>query len=460
MQRRTLTLRLIAASAIWIVGTLCAAGLLLLLLFQDHIERRFDAALADHLQELAAASEVGPDGTLQLSWTPFDPRFNRPQSGWYWQIEQGDAAVERSPSLWPEHLKVGPASADDRIQELSGPAGERLRAIVTPVTLPGAPGGFVYTIAGPAVNVHQDVREFGAKLAGTLALLALGLVGAVVAQVHYGLLPLRRMQMALAQVRSGSAPRLPESFPGEVQPLVHELNALLDHNAALLERARTQTGNLAHALKNPLTVIRREAGAIAVPHGPVLREQADLMSRQIEWHLARARAAGARGVLGARAAVAEVARDLQFSLERLYRERALEIELGDLNGLVFQGDAQDLEEMLGNLMDNACKWARSRVRLSGARSGTHLRLAVEDDGPGIAQHDREEVLLRGRRLDETTAGAGLGLAIVGDLAELYRGSLELRDSDLGGLCALLDLPATAPPAGAGPAIESPMPVRR
>ena len=394
MRRRTLTLRLIAASAIWIVGTLCAAGLLLLLLFQDHIERRFDAALADHLQELAAASEVGPDGTLQLSWTPFDPRFNRPQSGWYWQIEQGDAVIERSQSLWPERLTVGPASADDRIQELTGPGGERLRAVVTPITLPGAPGGFVYTIAGPAVDVHQDVREFGAKLAVTLAVLALGLVGAVVAQVHYGLLPLKRMRLALAQVRSGAAPRLPESFPGEVQPLVHELNALLDHNAA--SRARPDSDRQPRArAQEPADRDPQRGGRDRGAARPVLREQADLMARQIEWHLARARAAGAHGVLGARAAVADVARDLQFSLERLYRERALEIELRDLNGLVFQGDAQDLEEMLGNLMDNACKWARSRVRLSGRRSGTQLRLAVEDDGPGIAQHDREEVCCAG-----------------------------------------------------------------
>ena len=174
------------------------------------------------------------------------------------------------------------------------------------------------------------MREFGAKLAVTLTALALGLVGAVVAQVYYGLRPLQHLRLALAQVRSGSAPRLPESFPGEVQPLVHELNALLDHTAALLERARTQTGNLAHALKNPLTVIRNEAGALAAPHGPVLREQADVMGRQIEWHLARARAAGAHGVLGARTVVAEVARDLEFSLERLYRERALAVELRDL----------------------------------------------------------------------------------------------------------------------------------
>ena len=389
MRRRTLTLRLIAASAIWIVGTLCAAGLLLLLLFQDHIERRFDAALADHLQELAAASEVGPDGTLQLSWTPFDPRFNRPQSGWYWQIEQGDAVVERSQSLWPERLTSGPASADDRIQELTGPGGERLRAVVTPITLPGAPGGFVYTIAGPAVDVHQDVREFGAKLAVTLAVLALGLVGAVVAQVHYGLLPLKRMRLALAQVRSGSAPRLPESFPGEVQPLVHELNALLDHNADA-PRARPDPDRQPRARaqepadRDPQRggrdrgTARTRAARAGRPHG-----QADRVASR----------AGAGGRCPRRARRAGCgggcARDLEFSLERLYHERALEIELRDLNRLVFQGDAQDLEEMLGNLMDNACKWASSRVRLSGTRSGARLRLAVEDDGPGIAQHDRE-----------------------------------------------------------------------
>ena len=207
-------------------------------------------------------------------------------------------------------------------------------------------------------------------------------------------------------------------------------------------------------------MIRSEAGAIAAPHGPVLREQVDLMGRQIEWHLARARAAGAHGVLGARAAVADAARDLQFSLQRLYRERPLEIELRDLDDLVFQGDAQDLEKMFGNLMDNACKWAHSRVCVRGSRSGAHLRLAVEDDGPGIGQPDREGVLLRGRRLDETTAGAGLGLAIVCDLAELYRGSLELTGSDLGGLRATVELPAAAPTAGSDQAIEVPMPVRR
>lgn len=441
MWRSTLSLRLITASAIWIVGTLCAAGLLLLMLFRDHIERRFDGQLRDHLEELAAASETDATGALVLNWRPLDPRFNRPQSGWYWQIDQADEVIARSDSLWPERLPAGPSTADDHIHEATGPAGEALRAVVMPISLPKAPGAFVYTVAGPVDDIHRDVREFAAKLGITLAGLALGLIAVVVGQVRYGLRPLQRLRAALAEVRAGSERHLPAGFPEEVQPLVQELNALLDHNGALLERARTQTGNLAHALKNPLTVIQGEASAIPAPHGPVLREQALVMRRQIEWHLARARAAGSHGVLGARAPVAAVAGDLKFSLERLYRERGLDIEVRDMSGLVFQGDVRDLEEMLGNLMDNACKWACSKVRVGGLQRGAHFVLSVEDDGTGIGDGDREQVLLRGHRLDESTLGAGLGLGIVHDLAGLYRGSLELIRSELGGVCARLELPA-------------------
>jgi signal transduction histidine kinase len=349
--------------------------------------------------------------------------------------------VLRSASLWPARLQAGPPDGDRHQQSLRGPAGEALRALVMPITLPEAEDAFVYTITGPVADIAADVGEFAVKLAVTLAVLALGLIGAVVAQVRFGLAPLQRLRRAVTEVRAGAAVRLPESFPGEVQPVVSELNALLDSHAALLERARSQAGNLAHALKNPLTVIRNQAQALPEPHGTVVREEAEAMDRQIEWHLARARAAGAYGVLGARTSVVDVARDLRFSLERLHRDRALRIELGDVDGLVFQGDPQDLEEMLGNLMDNACKWARGRVRVAGSRRGDRLWLAVEDDGPGIAGDKIEAALARGRRLDEATAGTGLGLGIVRDLAELYRGSLDLGRSDLGGLRAILELPA-------------------
>jgi signal transduction histidine kinase len=441
MGRNTLTLRLIAASSLWVIGTLAVAGVLLVLLFRDHIERRFDTALNDHLEELVAASETGPAGAPQLSWQPSDPRFNRPHSGWYWQIEQGGVARAHSVSLWRSRLAVVPRPAGPRIQDLVGPAGERLRALVMPITLPDLPEPLVYTIAGPVADIDRDVGEFAAKLAATLCVLGLGLLGAVMLQVRYGLQPLQMLRSALGRIRSGATDRLPDAFPGEVQPLVAELNALLNHNATLLERARTQTGNLAHALKNPLTVIRNEAALIEGRQGAVLREQAGAMARQIDWHLTRARAAGAHGVLGARAPVADIARDLQFSLPLLHRDRPVEIELVGLETLVFQGDGQDLEEMLGNLMDNACKWARRLVQVSGRRTDGLLLIAVDDDGPGIAEPCRAEALLRGRRLDEAKPGVGLGLDIVRDLAALYRGMLTLDRSELGGLRARLELPA-------------------
>jgi signal transduction histidine kinase len=447
MRRRTLTLRLIAASAIWIVGTLCAAGLLLLLLFQDHIERRFDAALADHLQELAAASEVGPDGSLQLSWTPFDPRFNRPQSGWYWQIEQGDAIVERSRSPG-RALRPGPASADEAYQEPGRRANgcaqssRRSRCLERPA---------VSSIRSPARPSSIRTCAVGTKLALTLAVLALGLVGAVVAQVHYGLLPLKRMRLALAHVRSGAATRLPETFPGEVQPLVHELNALLDHNADLLERARTQTGNLAHALKNPLTVSAARRARSRHRTAPCCA------SRPTSWPgrssgISRGRARQVPTACSARGR-GGVWQDLQFSLERLYRERAMEIELRDLNACP---RAMPGPRGCSRLMDNACKWAAASGSVAPSAPGCGSRSRTTARGSPAMRG----VMLRGQRLDETTAGAGLGLAIVRDLAELYRGSLELTRSSLGGLCATLDLPAAAPTAGSGPAIDVPLPVGR
>ncbi len=260
-------------------------------------------------------------------------------------------------------------------------------------------------------------------------------------QVRFGLRPLKALRQALADIRAGRAHHLPESFPDEVQPVVSELNALLDHNAAVLERARTQAGNLAHALKNPLTVARNEAREVAGDHGRTLREQLGVVSASIDRHLSRARAAGTADVLGARTAVAPAIEDLRFSMERLHRGRQLAIRVAGTEGLFFHGDHHDLEEMVGNLLDNACKWARSEVLVTTSSAGGRLLIAIEDDGPGIPDERRDEVLQRGRRLDEAVPGAGLGLDIVQDVAELYRGRLRLAASSLGGARAELELPA-------------------
>ncbi|MFQ5773574.1 MAG: ATP-binding protein [Kiloniellaceae bacterium] len=443
MRRRTLTFRLAATSIVWVAASLLAAGVLLVFLFRDHIERRFDRQLRAHLEELVAASEIAPSGALELTWTPSDPRFRLPYSGWYWQIADGAGIAGRSQSLWRDGLDLtGPTTGGGaRIQLLTGPEGEALRAVVQHITLPESEARYTFAVAGPVSDVQADVDRFATQLSVTLGALGIGLLGAVLVQVRFGLRPLRAMRRALADIRAGRAPHLPETFPEELQPVVTELNALLDHDAAMLERARTQAGNLAHALKNPLTVIRNEARGIAGEPGRILRDQAALVGERIDRYLSRARAAGSSAVLGARTPLAATLEDLRFTLGLLYEGRGLALTVSGAEGLVFRGDPRDLEEMAGNLMDNACKWARGQVCVTAGRKGERLRIAIEDDGPGIPDERLAEVLDRGRRLDEAAPGSGLGVAIVRDLVELYRGALTIGASPLGGVRAELDLPA-------------------
>ncbi len=444
MLRKTLTLRLIGTSIVWVVASLLAAGILLVLLFRDHIERRFDAMLVGYLEELVAASELADTGALTLAWTPVDPRFNRPHSGWYWQILQGENAAAQSNSVWHSRLDITaprPGSGP-QIQQFTDPGNQLARALVEDITLPEAETHFTFVVAAPVADIERDVKEFTSNLTITLSALGIGLLCAVLFQVGFGLQPLRAMQRALADIRSGRSDRLPETFPDEVQPLVTELNALLDHNAALLDRARVQSSNLAHGLKNSLTVITNEAREVKGKQGRILRDRAASMANGIDRYLSRARAGGPGTALGARTAVRDVVEDLRFSMDLLFKDRALDIRVSGLDGLSFKGDRQDLEEMLGNLMDNACKWARTEVLVRGEQAGGRVVIAIEDDGPGISEEQQAKVLQRGRRLDETVPGNGLGLDIVRDVAELYRGTIKLGRSRLGGLSVRLDLPAS------------------
>ena len=328
-----------------------------------------------------------------------------------------------------------------RIQQLVGPENETLQVLVQNITFPQSKHPLLFVVAGPAAEIEQEVWAFTIQVAITLAVLGIGLLLAVWFQVRFGLRPLKALQQALGDIRLGKEERLPQNFPEEVQPVASELNALLDHNSALLVRARTQAGNLAHAIKNPLTVIRNEAKTIEAEQGNIIRKQADSMTASMNRYLLRVRIAGTADVLGARSNVESVVKDLCFYMERLYRERDIEINHVLPADCWFQGEAQDLEEMLGNLIDNACKWANSMVSISAECTDNRLVILVEDDGEGIPEELHHFVLKRGRRLDEDTPGSGLGLDIVRDIAELYRGSLELDHSTFGGLLARLDLPA-------------------
>jgi signal transduction histidine kinase len=297
-------------------------------------------------------------------------------------------------------------------------------------------------VAGETSEIDAAVRSFNKTLFWSLGLLGVGLLVALLIQIRFGLQPLRRIRQAIIAVRTGRAQRLEGEFPVEIEPLSNELNVLIEHNAAVLERARTQVSNLAHALKTPLSVLANESNAAEGPLAETVKRQTISMRRQIDHYLARARTAAAARVLGVRTEVDAVTEDLRRTLERIHIDRRIRIETRVPMGLGFRGEREDLEEMLGNLADNACKWAKSHVVIAARREGNHIQFIVDDDGPGVPPEQRDALFHRGKRLDESVPGSGHGLAIVREVAELYGGSVTLGTAPGGGLRAMLSLPAT------------------
>ncbi|MGE0651049.1 MAG: sensor histidine kinase [Alphaproteobacteria bacterium] len=446
----TIGFRLIAFALAWIVGAIVAGGLLLSSLFEDHVRRGFDDRIEVLLETLVTVTDADPATGVRLLGAQGEPRFERPFSGWYWQIEDKQGIRLASRSLWDQALDLpsSPTADADGISryELPGPRGQKLRVVERPIRFDAAGTPFRYAVAGDLAEAEAELRPFRVTLAWSLGLLGLGLIAAVVIQVHFGLGPLRRLRTALARVRAGTAEKLEGDFPGEIRPLVNEANQLIAHVSDVVERARTHVGNLAHALKTPLSVLAVEAEKAGGEKdtglaGTVARETARMRER-IDHHLARARTAASAALIGQRTEVLPVAEGLARALTRMHAERIKAIPVEVPATLVFRGDSQDIEEMLGNLMENACKWAKSQVRVGGAAApGGRLRLWVEDDGPGLRPEDRERATARGARLDESVPGSGLGLNIVSEIAALYGGKLILGTASLGGLKAEIDLPA-------------------
>jgi signal transduction histidine kinase len=285
------------------------------------------------------------------------------------------------------------------------------------------------------------VRGFVAATALAFLLLAAGMIGAVVVQVRVGLQPLFDLRREVAAVRRGKSERLQKTYPTELAPLADELNALVAHNQEVVERQRTHVGNLAHALKTPLSVMAAEADLHPGELAEVVERQADAMRRQVDHHLRRARAAARSQGQGERTSVAEVLDELARTLERIFQDKGVTIDWDAEEDLFFQGERQDLLEIAGNAMENAAKWSRGRVRVrTAALSPERFSLTVEDDGAGLPPERRAEVLERGARLDESAPGSGLGLSIIDELARAYGGDLRLEDSTLGGLRVALELP--------------------
>jgi signal transduction histidine kinase len=453
LKLNALSTRLIAAAAVWTMLGLAVGGVVLSAAFRSAAQNSFDSALSADMDGVIAAAEPDSQGGVVLQQRFLSHRFDRVYSGLYYQIvplQAGGPGTQISRSLFDKTITLqnGTHKGPALWGYAAGPSGQHLRVLARRIEFPVAatadPGdvrAYRLYVAGDLAEVDAQAAEFDGTLIWSFVILGLGLVAAIFLQVRIGLQPLRKLREALARIRAGKARRLEGSFPAEIAPLAAELNSLIAHDEEVVGRARTHVSNLAHSLKTPLSVLSGEAQAQAGPLADTVRRQVAAMRRQVDHYLARARASGALDVLGSRTPVHKVLSDLARVLMRIHEARAIRIAFDCPPDLFFRGERQDLEEMVGNLMDNACKWAAAQVTVTAARRGAVLTLTVEDDGPGLSPQERTQVGMRGERLDESVPGSGLGLAIVGDIAKLYAGSLELGASPLGGLQARLTLPA-------------------
>jgi signal transduction histidine kinase len=452
----SLAARLIAAAVIWTALGLATGGFFLSNAFHSAVQDNFDTTLQVDLDGLIAAAEPDPQGGVVFEERFTNRRFERVYSGLYWQItplDPGQKTVQISHSLFDRSIHIHNARQDGNLTfgYADGPDNQKLRVLARhvefPITATPRPDdvrAYTILVAGDIAEVDAETNDFNGTLIWAFALLGIGLIIAIFLQVRIGLLPLRRVRESLTRIRDGKARRLEGRFPAEIAPLASELNSLIQHSEEVVGRARTHVANLAHFLKTPLTVLSSEAEAQPGPLADAVKRQVDSMRRQVDHYLARGRAAGALDVLGNRTKVKSVLDDLARVLERIHENRGIEIEVECSPQLFFRGERQDLEEMSGNLIDNACKWAKSRVVITAtATASAKWQLKIEDDGPGLAPENRERVLERGEKLDESVPGSGLGLSIVEDIAKLYGGTFELGTSPLGGLEARLNLPAIA-----------------
>lgn len=456
---RSLTRRLIWLASAWIVVALVISALVLTQAFQESALRRLGAMLNETIDEIVVGASRTPQGEAipQIQ----DARTLRLLSGKYWQIMEvrpnGQlVSLARSTSLWRYDLALPadlPARLDAAFGDVitfntTGPKDdaetrEPLRVAASMKSIPRHEHPVIFIAALDRSDVDADTRQFARVTWIAFLILGLGLVSAVFIQVRIGLRPLFDLRNEIADVRKGKSARIGRYYPQEIQPLAEQVNRLLDHNQEVVDRQRTHVGNLAHALKTPISVMLAEAGTSEGDLPELVRRQTKIMQGQVDHHLRRARAAArAAHGLGETTPVAEVLDELAVMIEQVFRDKNVEIDWRAPDSLSFLGERQDLQEILGNLIENAAKFSRRRVRVSAGGSGLgQMILVVEDDGAGLPADQRDTVMQRGARLDESAPGSGLGLSIVDDLTRAYGGRLMLSDSDMGGLKAVLELPA-------------------
>ncbi|WP_394152060.1 ATP-binding protein [Vibrio maritimus] len=436
VKKLSLKTRLLLAATLWLSAMTIAAGVSIPGLVRDYLISDLEIQLGHAMDEIAANLEVNDEGQLVLATRLSDPRFNQPYSGLYWQINTKSDSL-RSRSLWDKTLQT---KGKDKRPHYFGANNEKLIAIKRTLFLPDVSDGVTIVIGQDEDPIDDTLESLTGELWLILGVMVLGILALIVGQVSWSLRPLGKMQRELKRLRTAEQHSLDEQYPKEIAPLVKDLNALLFHYQELLERARHHAGNLSHALKTPLSVLKNELESLSEEDRAKLQPQITQIQAQIDYHLGRARMAGAMNILAVKSSPSERVDAISLAFDKVYAEREIAL-ISELDtDLEVAVEKADLDEMLGNLLENAYKWSDSLILVhSNDIDDSEVELIIEDDGPGIPLEQCREVTKRGVRLDESTPGTGLGLNIVSEMAHSYRGQLELGESKMGGLRAVLKL---------------------
>ena len=463
MRINSLATRFLAISILWSALALVVTAILLTTLYKNNAQKNFQELLTAHLYNLMGVVDRSDNGALTGSPNLGDPHFQQPFSGWYWSViplddksgEVKNRLSIRSNSLGGEKLNTPGTKTVPfkdgflRVFQIIGIQGEELTVAEAQIFLGEGDNLYRFLVAGNNETLEQETSEFTQNLVIFLALFGVGIVISTFVIIKYGFRPLDRAKDALNDIRNGEVERLEGTFPDEITPLITEMNALIDANKTVLERARTQVGNLAHALKTPISVLKNEARSPGVDLAPKVIEQTENMQEHVQRYLGRARIAAQVGSINARTPVAPVLGRMVRVMQRLNPHLQYVKNDSGAEGFSFRGEQQDLEEVLGNLIENASRFAVEQVKISVHSApipnniqATMLEMIIEDDGPGLSKEQRAKALKRGLRLDETKPGSGLGLSIVNDIVQEYKGAIELGESELGGLKVCVFLPLT------------------
>lgn len=455
MSQISLTKRVVILSSLWTTLAIVLLGWLLLSQFRAGADRNFGELQQAQLFSLIGAVTVDENNKISGLPNLGNSSFLRPDSGWFWRVElidAGEGGVISSPSIAGRNivrpsLQQVPYGPDfSRTYVSTDEVSNDIRVLESEIDL-GNDLIALFQVGGNNAEFENQIRNFAVRTMTLLGVFGVGAVAINMMIILYGLSPLDRIRQALSDIRDGKSEALKGDFPSELAPMVDEMNTLVDNNRRIVERARTQVGNLAHSLKTPIAVLLNE-GEAGKPVAPdIVNQQATNMQSQVEHYLSRARIAAQLGSVTYRTKVAESLRRLCSVMQKLNPELTIELEMPEID-CVFAGEREDLEEMVGNLLENACKWGKSNIRVSAivqsdSTTNSKIEIVVEDDGPGISKNEYSSALKRGKRLDESVPGTGLGLSIVADMTDAYGGEIVLAKSDLGGLKISISLPSTS-----------------